>query len=233
VKLRVKYTKLGSARFLSHLELMVAMERAFRRSKIPLAFTEGFNPHPKISYASALSVGIASEGEYLDIELTKKLDPDDFINAVNQKLISGIKILKTRELPLKSRSLTALVERAKYRVSCNLQEQININELQQIIKEYLLLPVIRIQRKTKRGLKEVDIRDGIYHLEGKTDKEGNLLINFIIATGSSGNIRPREVWNSLIDFTGAKLDGTPVIVREDLFTVIDGVLVSPIDLLVF
>ena len=87
----LQYSKGEEARFLSHLDLMRAMERALRRARLPLAFSEGYNPHPRVAYASALAVGVTSEGEYLDLELEEDLSAQEVVDALSSgKLVVAI-----------------------------------------------------------------------------------------------------------------------------------------------
>ena len=227
MKLRVKYSKMEGARFLSHLELMKAMERTFRRAKIPLAFSEGFNPHPKISYASALSVGTASRGEYLDIDLSIDMDAVDFKNRVSNCLIKGIEILDVKEVEGKTKSLTAIVERAEYTAICPIEQKLTAEELQKLVKAFLGQSEILVNRKSKNKEKEINIKEGIYHLS--TELNGlNLVINFIVDSGSKGNIRAGEVYHAFITFANIKAQGSPIFIREDLFTIENGSLCTPI-----
>ena len=230
MKLRVKYSKMESARFLSHLELMKAMERAFRRARIPLAFSEGFNPHPKISYASALSVGTASRGEYLDIELGTRVDLIAFKNQVNNNLIKGVEVLDVKEIKDKVKSLTAIIERAEYTAICQVEKKLTVGELQQLIEDFLGQPEILVNRKSKDKTKEINIKEGIYHL-GAEFNDMNLVINYIVASGSKGNVRAGEVYHAIITFSKIKTQGTPTLIREDLYAIKDGSLCTPMGIL--
>ena len=84
--LRVKYAKRGRARFTSHRDFARAFERALRRAAVPMAYSSGFSPHPRISYANAAPTGAASESEYLEIGLAAVCDPDEVLNALDEAL---------------------------------------------------------------------------------------------------------------------------------------------------
>ena len=227
MKLRVKYLKMEGARFLSHLELMKAMERAFRRAKIPLAFSEGFNPHPKISYASALSVGIASRGEYLDLDLNIEMDLADFKNRINSCLVKGIEVLDVKEVEGKTKSLTAIIERAEYTAICLLEQKLKVEDLQRLVEDFLRQPEIIVNRKSKDKEKAINIKEGIYHLSAELNNL-NLVINFIVDSGSKGNVRAGEVYRAFITFANITIHGSPIFIREDLYTVENGSLCTPI-----
>ena len=179
----VKYTKGEKARFISHLDLLRAMDRAMRRAGIPIAYSQGFNPHPKLSFATPLSVGIVSYGDYLEMELTEELSTEEIINKMNQKLPVGIEILGIKKLDGKKPTLGAIVEAATYKVEIN-------NELEQKIKETLDKKEIIIERTNKKGTKSVDIRPLIYKLYSKDNG-----LYMLLATSSSANVKPKEILN--------------------------------------
>jgi radical SAM-linked protein len=93
-RLRVRYAKRGRLRFTSHRDFSRAFERAVFRARIPMAYSSGFNPHPRISYAGASPTGAASEAEYLEIALAKVLDPDDVRRALEEALPDGLDVLE-------------------------------------------------------------------------------------------------------------------------------------------
>lgn len=115
-RIRIKFTKQGLLKFISHRDLMRLMERAVRRAELPLALSAGFNPHPKISFASALSVGVSSLSEYADITLSWRVEPREVLNRLNGKLPSQVRVLEAKEVSLKSPSLNSTINVAEYRV---------------------------------------------------------------------------------------------------------------------
>ncbi|MEP7370413.1 MAG: TIGR03936 family radical SAM-associated protein, partial [Dermatophilaceae bacterium] len=96
-KLRVRYAKRGRLRFSSTRDFQRALERALRRSAVPMAFSAGFHPHPKISYANAAPTGTASEAEYFEISLTQRVDPERVRAALDQALPDGLDVLEVVE----------------------------------------------------------------------------------------------------------------------------------------
>ena len=115
-KIRMRYTKTGRLRFLSHLDLMTLVQRAAVRAHVPLAFSQGFNPHPKIAFGPALPVGMESETEYLDMETDAGIDLLTTTKKLNNTLPQGMRILEMRVVPKKSASLSACIERYSYAV---------------------------------------------------------------------------------------------------------------------
>jgi radical SAM-linked protein len=98
-RMRIKFSKTGEMRCLSHNELMTAIFRALRRAQIPVAYTTGFHPHPKISFGPALAAGVEGLSEYFDIELTALLDTSDFLKIMNECLPDGLKVHRALIFP--------------------------------------------------------------------------------------------------------------------------------------
>lgn len=194
----LKYSKGDEARFLSHLDLMRTMERAFRRACLPLAFSEGFNPHPRVSFASALAVGVTSEGEYLDLQLREDLSSQEVIERVNKVLPSGLNILAAVPVTQRKESLMALINRARYRVKVDFGEPVagkaveQVERVEQMIATVTALSSYLILRQGKKRVREVDIRPGLFELVGKV-AGGKLILEMEVQTGSEGNIRPEEI----------------------------------------
>src|SRR5918997_5067410 len=99
-RIRIRYAKRGPLRFTSHRDFARAFERALRRAGVPIAFSQGFTPHPKISYASAAPTGVASEAEYLEIGLRERVDVDLLARALDAALSPGLDVLDAVEAPL-------------------------------------------------------------------------------------------------------------------------------------
>jgi radical SAM-linked protein len=115
-KIRFEFQKVGALCYLSHLELMRALQRALRRAGVPLAYTQGFNPQPKVSVAQALAVGVEGLRELGEVELTSRIEPADLLARWNAQLPPELKILRAWEAPLKGPSLSAGVRGAAYQV---------------------------------------------------------------------------------------------------------------------
>jgi radical SAM-linked protein len=115
-KIRFEFHKVGELRYLSHLELMRALQRALRRAGLPLAYTQGFNPQPKVSVAQALAVGAEGLRELGEVEFTSRVEPDDLLARWNSQLPPELKILRSWEAPLHGPSLSAGVRGAVYQI---------------------------------------------------------------------------------------------------------------------
>jgi radical SAM-linked protein len=113
-RIRMRYTKTGRMRFLSHLDFMALVHRSAVRAGVPIAFSQGFNPHPKISFGPALSVGIESDAEYFDMETDALVDLPDLAAGLNAIMPQGIRFVEARLVPRSAPSLSGSVSRYVY-----------------------------------------------------------------------------------------------------------------------
>lgn len=225
---RIKYGKTEAGKFISHLDLSRAWERAFRRAQIPVAYSQGFNPHPKISFGSALAVGVTSSGEYLDVSLKKIIPLKEIKGELSKYLPKGLEVYAIGEINQQTPSLMAVINRAKYFVNVELINEIRQDELDDYINDLLQQEQVIIKRNTKKGLKDRDIRKGIFELKGQIPSEKKIVLEMVVETGNDGNVRPEEVVTALMD-RGLTLDPeTMKIHREGLYIGSDTGLVSPL-----
>lgn len=230
--LRMKYQKTREGRYLSHLDLLRTLERSFRRAGLPLAFSEGFNPHPKISYASALAVGVTSEGEYLDVELKKEVSVASVKAALEKALPPGLNILEIEILDQKrADSLTSIINMARYRVETALTSSgISRQDLEKMFDCLLSQAELPVTRQGKKGPRQVNIREGIYRLKEVGLKEDRVVLEMDLQTGSQGNVRPEEVVAALREFCSAPLAESLLIQRMGLFIQKDDSIKTPLDI---
>ncbi len=118
IKIRVEFSKTGDLRYLSHLELITAILRAMRRADIPLVYSQGFHPSPKVSFGPALGVGISGIKEYYDMEMMSPFPIHDFKQRINSKLLVGLEINDMAVIPIKAPSLSSFVSRYEYEINC-------------------------------------------------------------------------------------------------------------------
>jgi len=127
-RIRICYSKTQAGRYLSHLDLTRAMERSFRRIKAPLAFSEGFNPHVRMAFASALAVGSTGLREYLDLDLTISVDIAAFGAALKEALPPALAYVGAREISPSAESLSAVVNLAVYRIAAERASEERVSE---------------------------------------------------------------------------------------------------------
>lgn len=213
MKLRLRYKKEGLARFISHLDLVRTFERAFRRANLPIAFTQGFSPRPKMTFAPALSVGVTSSGEYLDAEFSQDVSVDDVALKLNRALPQGIKVIDAK---IANESLAlSMLNGAKYVVTVDLQD-VEPEKLKEGIRSLLEQDELIIEKETKSGRKLVNIAPYIYHLDLLNSDASTARIVMDIAIGQQGNVSPAAVIGELEKRLSSKLELLSIH-REELF----------------
>jgi radical SAM-linked protein len=160
-RIRVKYSKAGAMIFLSHLELLTLFTRAVKRASIPVKYSQGFHPHPKFSFATALSVGVESFSEYLDIEVAPEFAADSLREALNMSLPEGIAVISAWEVPANSPSLSTIMERVRYRVT--FPEKLP-TDLELSVAGFMALESSPFRRVKKNGPQEYDLRHELFCL---------------------------------------------------------------------
>ena len=116
IKYRLKITKGEPVRYISHLDFASVMQRAICRAHLPAAYSEGFNPHMKISFASALSLGVTSDAEYMDLELKKDICQPELFDKLSATLPPGVQLLQAKQIDMRSKALMSIVDEASYNI---------------------------------------------------------------------------------------------------------------------
>ncbi|MBD2087180.1 TIGR03960 family B12-binding radical SAM protein [Trichocoleus sp. ST-U3] len=180
-RLRVWLGKLGDMALVSHLDLVRLFDRAVRRAALPVAFTGGFHPSPRISPASALSLGSTSEGEIVDFELTQAMDVATFQEKLAAQLPSDIPVYRVADVDLKAPSATQLLEKAEYLIAVAAVESASPEEWESWVEAIKATESILIEQTTKSGKKkQINLRDRLFELEVNEPQRS--------ASGAKGNI---------------------------------------------
>jgi radical SAM family uncharacterized protein/radical SAM-linked protein len=161
-RIRIRFEKSGAMRFLSHLELITLFTRAVGRARIPIRFSQGFHPHPKFSFATALSVGVESLAEYLDMEIAAGFGAARVADDLNRVLPAGIRILEAVEVPLRTPSLSVLMTGVRYRV---VLPQTAGLDLESLAARFLALESVPYRREKQGKVQEFDLRQELLALE--------------------------------------------------------------------
>jgi len=211
--IRAEFEELQPVKYISHLELMATFRRAFRRADLPLAYSQGFNPHIILSLGQPLKVGMIGRGEYFDLELAEDIDINTFINSVNDNLPEGIKILRAELIPSNTKSLMATINTAVYIFDMIITDD-NLKE-QEMINKFLSEREIRVIRhRRNKEDRELDIRPLIY--DGRVIEAGRWA--FRVKCGSTGNLRSEELIRALANyFNDVELIPLINIEREGLY----------------
>ena len=165
-RIRLRFSKTGAMSLLSHLELLHLFTRAVRRAGIPIRYSLGFHPHPKFSFATALSVGVESWAEYFDMEISAGLDAQSVRDSLNASLPEGLRILEAAEIPLRSESLSVLIEAVRYRVFLPAGF---VPHLPEKAEDFLRLETFMHRRVKKGKTFEIDLRQELSELYATDD----------------------------------------------------------------
>ena len=183
-------------KFIGHLDIMRYFQKAIRRAEIPIAFTSGYSPHMIMSFANPLGVGLTSDGEYFDIELTESIASKEAVRRLNEQMVDGMEIVSFVQIPddKKSKGMS-IVAGADYLSSVkngSLPE-----DLAEELEAFYAQNEICVVKKTKKSEKEVDIRPMIYKLECRDGK-----IYMRVAAGSVQNLKPELVTEAFVRYLG-------------------------------
>lgn len=165
-RIRLRFSKTGRMRFLSHLEMLNLFIRAVGRARVPIRYSQGFHPHPKFSFATALSVGVESWAEYMDMEINAGFGAERLMEAMNRVLPDGVKIMESRAIPLKSASLSVIIKGAAYRVTLPAGM---VQELPELVERFLALDSYPHCREKNGKRTEFDLRHELISLSAMGD----------------------------------------------------------------
>ncbi len=235
MKLRIKFKKYGALRFIGHLDVMRYFQKALRQAEIDVAYTSGYSPHQVMSFASPLGVGLCSNGEYMDIRLNSLPDTGDrgedrgesrentktpgpceiLIERLNAAGAPGLEAVSARFLPEDAKNAMASVAAASYTV--RFREGRGPREagrLKEELAAFLSRESICIVKETKKGVREANLRPGIYEFSWDGDA-----FHMLLNASSGSNIKPGQVIGALFDQMGEALqENALLITREDLYT---------------
>jgi len=190
-RLRVRFKRGQEVKFISHLDLIRLWQRAIHRARIPLAYSEGFSPHPRISLAAPLATGVTSEAELMDIYLSKFTSPHFFTSALGQQLLSGIEIIQVYPIAANQPSLQSKVRFAEYRVM--LETEQDKPEVEAAIYHLLSTEHLPWQHHRDTGLRNYDLRALIDDLRLIDFKPPSCTIGMRLRCDSGGSGRPEQV----------------------------------------
>jgi radical SAM-linked protein len=199
-RIRVRYAKRGRLRFTSHRDFSRAFERAVFRARIPMAYSSGFNPHPRISYAGAAPTGSASEAEYLELALAQQVDPDAVLTDLDEALPDGLDVLEAVESP--GGSLADRLTASRWRIDTTAAPA----DLADAAAAFLAEEPVTVERMTKKGMRQFDCRAAVVSLAS----EGGSLTLLLRHTEPA--VRPDDVLRGLSRH-GLDVGAAPLLTR--------------------
>lgn len=208
MKIRIKFRKWGSMKFIGHLDMMRYFQKAIRRANIDICYSEGFSPHQIMSFAAPLGVGITSDGEYFDIEVNSSFSTEEAMKRLNAAMVEGVEVTGYVRLPDNAKTSMAIVAAADYRLSVKegYSSPLSAAEWANSIKEYFTdAKSFVIVKQTKKSEREVDLKPLVYEFKVKEDESGPVFF-LKVSTGSIDNIKPELVLASLYEKCGLTYD---------------------------
>jgi radical SAM-linked protein len=211
-RLRVRFAKRGSARFASHRDVARAIERAVRRASLPVAYSGGFTPHPKLSYAGAVPTGVASEAEYFEIALTRLCEPRDAGDRLGAALPPGLDVIEVTEA--REGSMADELQMSEWRVAL---PGASDDAVAAACRQFMAAACVEVERRTAKGIRRVDTRAAVAALEvdrrAVHSESGGCAILRMVVRHMTPAVRPDDVLAALRQVAGLAPASPPVVTR--------------------
>ncbi|MGI8536301.1 MAG: TIGR03936 family radical SAM-associated protein [Mycobacteriales bacterium] len=193
-KLRLRYTKRGRLRFTSHRDIARAFERALRRAQVPMAYSAGFSPHPKISWVGAAPTGVASEAEYVEISVVERVHLDRLRQSLDESLPAGIDVVEVVEAPAGT-SLPDRIQASRWEI---LLPQVPVETVQAAVEAFLAADSVLVERLMKDGIRQLDARAAVVSMRTScaTDPAGCATLSLVVRHVTPA-VRPDDVLSGL------------------------------------
>ncbi len=202
-RLRIRYAKRGPLRFTSHRDFARAFERALRRANVPIAFSQGFTPHPKVSYASAAPTGVASEAEYLEIGLQAEVSPEELRRALDAALSPGLDIIEV--VAAHGGNLAERIDASSWQIDL---PDIDPAVATAAVSAFLAADEVPVTRMTKQGMRTFDARSAVVSLSVREPSEvgpSRCAILDLVVRLVSPTVRPDDVLSGLREVAALEL----------------------------
>ena len=201
VTLRIRFKKLGRLQYISHLDLVRTMSKILVRAKLPMWYTEGFNPKPKMVFAAPLSIGAESLCEFMDVRLVKKLPPSDVIEILNKNMTEEMQVLEAYYPTEKFTDLKWLKYTMK--IKSNMDSAILAEKCNELFAKEQIL----VFKKTKSGEQNVDIKPLIHTAVARA--EGELTVfDLVLSADQSCFLNPEHIVTAIRGYTGILTEET-------------------------
>ena len=185
----LKYGRSEEVKYISHLDFVRFIHRVIRRADLPMEFSQGFNPHPIMTVAMPLSVGVTSDSEYMKIGFDGDFTEEYIKNTLNDNMPRGFEILAVRKDEGKKYDFSKL-DRAEYIVKIETKDTFDI-------KSFLENEELKVMKKSKSGIKEADIRPYIHNISEVSKEENALTLKMCLAAGNIYNLKPETVIDAM------------------------------------
>ena len=190
-RLRVTFARGEEVKYITHLDLMRFWERALRRAAIPLAYSQGFSPSPRLALAVPLPVGVTSSGELMDVYLAQRITPQHFIKAVSRQVTPGIAVLEVREVGLGLPSLQSQVRWSEYQVDALTDR--SVDDVRRAVADLLASQSIPWQHQREREVRRYDLRPLVQDVRVEALEDGLCTLGMRLRTDSQASGRAEQV----------------------------------------
>ena len=197
-KYALLFTKTGLIRFTSHLDLLRMFKRAFRRAEIPVSYSQGFNPHPKMGFCQPLSLGYTGLGELIEFQTDSDRGCNRWVGLMQDSLPAGIDILSLGLIAEGQKSMAASCYAADYEIEFRVPYV--LKDFDRIIDDFMSQDQILVSKKSKSGkISDMDIKGKIRSLAA-SEHDGHLMLESTLDSGSSSNLSPELLIKAFCDF---------------------------------
>lgn len=199
--LRFRFSRGEGLKYLAHLDILRVFERALKRSGLNVSYTQGFNPRQRLVFGLPMSIGLTSEAEYADIVLEEDVTPEYFIETLNRSLPEGIRIHDAVELSNKENIMNQIAA-ARYIVPFKTSEDISQEEMENLLYRMLSKEEILVDKRTKKGMRQTNIRQMIYSISAKQKGPGTFELEAFLSAGAESNLRADLLMEAIKKETG-------------------------------
>lgn len=205
MKILCKFTKLGYLKFISHLDLVDLFQRTLFQNKVDVKFSEGFNPHPRMSIAYPLPLGIESNSEYMEIYLNSKIDLKDFLIKMNERLPIGIKIVEAKYDDDESISNKVKSVVYAFKLLNTFYDKNKDIDLEKELNKINDMDDVEIERKRKKGKKRIFVKENAKDYLNRLEFKDNAIYAYI-KMSEEGSLKPALVFDILNNYTDIVMD---------------------------
>ncbi len=185
----LKYSRDERVKYISHLDFVRLFHRTVRRTSLQFMFSQGFNPHPIMTVAQPLSVGVTADGEYMKVGFDGEYTENEIMSTLNENLPLGYKIIAVKQIFAKEIDLTK-IDRAVYTVEAETNDSPDIDAF--MANKELIVP-----KKTKSGVKDSDIRPHIFGLSQLDKNSESMVLKMTVSAGNDYNLKPETVIDAI------------------------------------
>ena len=200
MRIRIKFRKYGAMKFIGHLDIMRYFQKSIRRAGIDIAYSEGFHPHPLISFAAPLGVGITSDGEYFDIVVNSSDTSKHSLEVLNEVMAEGVEVVSYKRLLDSDAKAMTAVAAADYKLWIRENYEAPQIDYEAALFQFFRKPEeILITKKTKKSEKVMDLKKLVFHFQIEME-QGRPVFYLKVSTGSTDNLKPELVLSTFFFF---------------------------------